>query len=398
MYPKGDNAVRATEFLHEYNKELVKNGEHEVRVIFLSRKYPALFKVVKYVLGFIPQLRDKVVSYRTDTHMQKDEIYFQGDIKVAEMMLKKYIPHGEFPRFEIKRVKKLICRYLKSEEFSPDVVLLDFLSPCALIGSMFPNSKVFVIPHYTDLSYIKKNSQYITQANNAVAVLFRSPMQQRLFEQTGLKPKAVFHMLSGVPQRSIDDSAMKTRVVKFMTACRLIKSKNVMMVLRALMKCKQQNWEYTIAGNGEMYDELKQFIIRNGIEDKCQLVGWKNKDEVAELMLTNHCFVMPSEGETFGMVYVEAMSKGCIPVGARGEGIDGVIIDGYNGYLVDSHDETELTARLDELMAMDKLSVSNLSKNGIETAKQLTTENLTQSLVEFITESCTKVCSEKVYI
>ena len=45
-------------------------------------------------------------------------------------------------------------------------------------------------------------------------------------------------------------------------------------------------------------------------------------------------FVLPSVGETFGMVYLEAMAAGCITVGTKADGIDGIIKDGENGFLV----------------------------------------------------------------
>lgn len=37
---------------------------------------------------------------------------------------------------------------------------------------------------------------------------------------------------------------------------------------------------------------------------------------------------MVSAHEAFGLVYVEAMAKGCITVATAGQGIDGVIVDG----------------------------------------------------------------------
>ena len=42
---------------------------------------------------------------------------------------------------------------------------------------------------------------------------------------------------------------------------------------------------------------------------------------------------MISKNEAFGLVYLEAMLAGCI-VASR-NGIDGIIIDGYNGFLCD---------------------------------------------------------------
>lgn len=50
-------------------------------------------------------------------------------------------------------------------------------------------------------------------------------------------------------------------------------------------------------------------------------------------MRQSDIFVLPSVGETFGMVYLEAMASGCIVVGTKDDGIDGIIKDGENGFL-----------------------------------------------------------------
>ena len=49
-------------------------------------------------------------------------------------------------------------------------------------------------------------------------------------------------------------------------------------------------------------------------------------------------FVMPSYPEGLGIVYLEAMGEGCITIGTKGEGIDGIIRDGENGFLVERDD------------------------------------------------------------
>ena len=55
-------------------------------------------------------------------------------------------------------------------------------------------------------------------------------------------------------------------------------------------------------------------------------------------MKKSDVFVMPSAPETFGLVYLEAMASGCIVVGAKGWGIDGLIKNGFDGYLVEPRD------------------------------------------------------------
>ena len=56
-------------------------------------------------------------------------------------------------------------------------------------------------------------------------------------------------------------------------------------------------------------------------------------------------FIMLSKPETYGLVYVEAMANGCITVASRGEGFDGIIENGKNGFL-EMPESVESAARI----------------------------------------------------
>lgn len=385
LYPKESNKVKATEFLHEYNKEFIKNNENDIKVVFLSRKYPALFKYLKPLLLQIPVFKRKVSPYSTELHLLKDRVYNKDLIDVYELTITKYIPHGEFPKRELMRAKRKILKWLEQINFQPDVILLDFLNPCALMYDIFSPEKVFLIPHHTDISYVRKDAKYRNIASSIAAVLFRSYKQEELFMNEGLSPRKRGIILSGVPQCSIvEDIPKRKKISRFMTACRLTENKNVLKVIQALMKCDNQEWQYSIIGDGEMFDEIRNFIEDNNLIDKCHLMGWKNKHDVYKLMQQHDCFVMPSVGETFGMVYIEAMANGCIPLGSKNEGIDGVIRNGENGYLVDPNNISELTLVLDGLMSMVSNEIERCMEAALRTAKRLTNENLAHELESFL--------------
>ena len=57
-------------------------------------------------------------------------------------------------------------------------------------------------------------------------------------------------------------------------------------------------------------------------------------------------FVMPSRYETFGLVYVEALSQGLPVIYTRGQGFDGQIPDGEVGYSVKCNDVNEIAEKL----------------------------------------------------
>ena len=73
-----------------------------------------------------------------------------------------------------------------------------------------------------------------------------------------------------------------------------------------------------------------------------------------------HCtiFAMPSRGEGFGLVFIEAMACGKPVIGGNHGGTPGVIDDGVNGYLVRYGDVGQLVDRLTRLLSDDSLRQS----------------------------------------
>lgn len=69
---------------------------------------------------------------------------------------------------------------------------------------------------------------------------------------------------------------------------------------------------------------------------------------------------MISKAETFGLVYLEAMSMGCLTVASRHEGMEGIIEDGVNGFLCNAGDEFELAQVINKI---NNLSQKRLIKS-----------------------------------
>lgn len=63
-----------------------------------------------------------------------------------------------------------------------------------------------------------------------------------------------------------------------------------------------------------------------------KLQDFKTPAEIIEEMNNSNIFVMVSSPETFGLVYVEALSQGLPIVYTQGQGFDGYYEDGYVGY------------------------------------------------------------------
>lgn len=102
----------------------------------------------------------------------------------------------------------------------------------------------------------------------------------------------------------------------------------------------------TIIGDGEERAKLEQQAAG---DERIRFTGWLKREDVIREMKQADVFAMVSSPETYGMVYLEAMAQGCIPVAGRGEGFDGLIRDGENGFLVAPGNADEVRQVLEKL-------------------------------------------------
>ena len=127
----------------------------------------------------------------------------------------------------------------------------------------------------------------------------------------------------------------------------------------------------TIVGIGEMEAQLRARIAELGLEDRVTLTGGLPHGEVLARMAKSDLFVLPSWGEGYGIVYIEAMAAGCIAVGVQGEGIADTIRDGENGFLVPAGD-IDATERVMRAVFDDPQAFAALRERGRQDARALT--------------------------
>lgn len=78
-----------------------------------------------------------------------------------------------------------------------------------------------------------------------------------------------------------------------------------------------------VGGRGELKTQVKELAeVHNDVLDFKGLVT--DRDQLRELYQQHSIFVMPSIYETFGLVYIEAMSQGLACVYTKNQGIDGM--------------------------------------------------------------------------
>lgn len=134
-----------------------------------------------------------------------------------------------------------------------------------------------------------------------------------------------FTAFSGIKFEPVKKEWQNNSKIKIVTCAQLIKRKNIDKVINACSEL--ENVELTVIGAGKEKTYLEK------LSPKTIFTGQLPHKNVLEIMKKSDIFVLPSQNETFGMVYLEAMGCGCITICAKNDGIDGIIEDGVNGFL-----------------------------------------------------------------
>lgn len=107
----------------------------------------------------------------------------------------------------------------------------------------------------------------------------------------------------------------------------------------------KDNVTLRIGGDGPVRETLDKLICEYGVQDKVKLLGTLSRKQVAEEMKKCDAFVLASEHETFGVVYIEALACGKPVIGTYNGGAEDIIKD-YNGILAEKNDVESLKRAL----------------------------------------------------
>jgi colanic acid/amylovoran biosynthesis glycosyltransferase len=104
--------------------------------------------------------------------------------------------------------------------------------------------------------------------------------------------------------------------------------------------------EYRIAGDGAEREKLSFLIHQLGIGAQVTLLGVQRQDEIRDQLAWADVLLLPSLSEGISNAVLEAMAAGLPVIATRCGGMDEVIDDGADGFLVDVGDVEAMQARL----------------------------------------------------
>ena len=172
--------------------------------------------------------------------------------------------------------------------------------------------------------------------------------------------------------------------LRLLCVANLIELKGQDLLIKAVAELGKKgiDCELTLVGKGPFKNRLEELAEDSGVSEKVFFKGELPYDEISPVMHDSDIFVMPSHYEALGCVYIEAMASGMITVGVKGQGIDELIDNNKNGFLVSPKSVTSIVETVESILATDPERISQISAAARETAKKFTWSNSAKSLLE----------------
>jgi glycosyltransferase involved in cell wall biosynthesis len=123
-------------------------------------------------------------------------------------------------------------------------------------------------------------------------------------------------------------------------------------ILQALPEIRHQvpHVHYILVGKGSDRARIEQLITNLNLQDCVTLTGFVPDEELCDHYNLCDVFVMPSKGEGFGIVYLEALACGKPTIGGNQDGAIDALCQGELGVLVDPDNIDEITTTIIQIL------------------------------------------------
>jgi phosphatidyl-myo-inositol dimannoside synthase len=146
--------------------------------------------------------------------------------------------------------------------------------------------------------------------------------------------------------------------------------------------------QLVLAGEGDDRAWLEDLAEKNGVTLHVHFLSKVSYAELASCYAACDIFALPSSGEGFGLVYLEAMAFGKPVIAGAHGGAPEVVQDGVTGYLVQHGDASQLATCIETLLS-DPALAHKMGERGRERVESEFRFNVfAKSLKKILREQC----------
>jgi phosphatidylinositol alpha-1,6-mannosyltransferase len=141
-------------------------------------------------------------------------------------------------------------------------------------------------------------------------------------------------------------------------------------------------------GDGDDRVWLEELAEKNGVNRHVHFLSGLSFQELAACYEACEMFALPSRGEGFGLVYLEAMAHGKPVIGGAHGGAPEVIEDGVTGYLVPHGDAAQLATSIQTLLSDPALAQKMGGRGRQRVEREFRFSAFAKSLKKILREQC----------
>jgi len=190
----------------------------------------------------------------------------------------------------------------------------------------------------------------------------------------------VANNLPEIKHRTFHVKAKAENTLRLVSIARISPEKNTLYAINVLKNC-QQNIILDIYGpiyNQEYWSECLKAINEMPANITTNYKGALPHHEIDTTLQQYHSLLLPSTGENFGHIIIEAMTNACVPIISDKTPWQNLATENVGFDINLAHPE-QFTTTIDKLASMDETTFNEMSKNAFNYAQQITNN---QSLIK----------------
>ena len=289
--------------------------------------------------------------------------------------------------------------------FKPDYLILDrwdyVTGLSAVILSIFGGIPFFLFAHRAE--FVEgarwKSLRKIT-ARYATKVICVSNHTRSYVLADGVEPDSTIVIYNGFDLEEIHtyrdrkyegrfpriELAFPNGIPTILSVSRLIKWKRIDRMIDAMPRVIQEipDAHYVIVGSGDQEQPLKNLAKNSVARDSITFMGPLTGDEKFECFDRCDVFALPSDGEGFAVVFMEAMGFEKPIIGGCAGGTPEAITHGENGLLVDPNNASGIADAIIKILK-NRDEAHRMGKNGrLRVERELNWRNSADKLLSII--------------
>jgi len=273
------------------------------------------------------------------------------------------------------------------QTFTADVFLVHFGYAGALANKLRElgvlKGKQATVFHGADISrrHILEEHKldYVNLFRQSELMLPISHLWENKLIEMGCPPEKIHVTRMGIEPEKFNSQPRQAfhKPLRIVSVARLTEKKGLDVAVKASAILKQRGgqFQYTIIGNGDQDEMMRDFIAREGMEDCVSMPGFKPQEEIRRALSEADIFLLPSktaaDGDMEGIpvALMEAMAVGLPVVSTFHSGIPELIENNISGWLVEEDDPEALAETLLKLSEgeVDVAPVVAAARHKVET-------------------------------